>query len=86
MENRDAASLFLIFLHSVGHLGGDVRCALWETRGSVRGETNRRRRRRQLSKNTDEGDRPYNTGGHVIISTPASEGADIRYNHFTTHS
>lgn len=25
MENRDAASFFLIFLHSVGHLGGGVR-------------------------------------------------------------
>lgn len=25
MENRDAASFFLIFLHSVDHLGGDVR-------------------------------------------------------------
>lgn len=33
-------------------------------------------------KNIDEGDRPYNTEGHVIISTPASEGADTRYNHF----
>lgn len=41
MENRDAASFFLIFLHSVGHLGGDSRLALWETRSCVGGETNR---------------------------------------------
>lgn len=39
MENRDAASFFLIFLHSVGHLGGDARWALWETGGSAGGNS-----------------------------------------------
>lgn len=53
MENRDAASFFLIFLHSVGHLGGDVRWALWESRGCVGGKQTERRE--PVKKHTHEG-------------------------------
>ncbi len=56
MKNRDAASFFLIFLHSVGHLGGEARWALWETRGFLRGGTNQTEGEERVAvKNTDEG-------------------------------
>lgn len=68
MEDRDAASLFLILLHRVDHLGGDARGALWETGGCV-GGNKQRRRRRFHEKKTQMKDGPNHTACCIIIKT-----------------
>lgn len=72
MENRDAASLFIIFLHSVNHLGGDVRGALWETGGCVgrnKQEEEEEEEEEIPLKKTQIKDGPKHTACCIVIKT-----------------